>query len=118
MQEHLFNDPLKTVIDVIQLDQFGAIDPEIVFTFEPLKEASEEDMGKAAKNDAEMDALYVNSGVISPDEMRQKLAAQPDSPYAGIDLSAPAPEPPEMEADPLGGLGGSGGGESDNEESK
>jgi phage-related protein (TIGR01555 family) len=116
MQEHLFNDPLKTVIDVIQLDQFGVIDPEITFEFEPLKEASEEDMGKADKNDAEIDAIYVNAGVISPDEMRQKLAAQPDSPYAGIDLSAPAPEPPEMEADPLGGLGGGEGGETDNEE--
>jgi phage-related protein (TIGR01555 family) len=115
MQEHLFNDPLKTVIDVIQLDQFGAIDPEITFDFEPLKEASEEDMGKADKNDAEIDAIYVNAGVISPDEMREKLASQPDSPYAGIDLSAPAPVPPEMEADPLGGLGG---GETDKEESK
>lgn len=116
MQEHLFNDPLKTVIDVIQLDQFGVIDPEIVFTFEPLKEASEEDKGKADKNEAEIDVLYVNAGVLSPDEMRQKLAAQPDSPYAGIDLSAPAPEPPEMEADPLGGLGGGEGGETDNDD--
>jgi phage-related protein (TIGR01555 family) len=115
MQEHLFNDPLKIVLDVIQLDQFGVIDPEIVFTFEPLKEASEEDKGKADKNEAEIDVLYVNAGVISPDEMRQKLAAQPDSPYAGIDLSAPAPEPPEMEADPLGGGGGESG-EADNEE--
>jgi phage-related protein (TIGR01555 family) len=117
MQEHLFNDPLTTVIQTIQLDQFGVIDPEIVFTFEPLKEASEEDMGKAAKNEAEIDVLYVNAGVISPDEMRQKLAAQPDSPYAGIDLSAPAPEPPEMEADPLGGgEGGGEGGEEDKED--
>lgn len=101
MQEHLFNEPLKFVIDAIQVDQFGSIDPEIVFDFEPLKEASEEEEGKAKRNEAEMDQIYANIGWIGPEEGRQKLAGQPDSPYAGLDLSAPPPELPQNEADPL-----------------
>lgn len=103
MQEHLFREPLRVVIDCIQLDKFGAIDPEIVFDFEPLKEASEEEEGKARRNEAEMDQIYANIGWIAPEEGRLKLASQPDSAYAGIDLSAPPPPMPMMEADPLGG---------------
>jgi phage-related protein (TIGR01555 family) len=108
MQEHLFRDPLKLVLEVIQIDQFGAVDPEIVFDFEPLKEASEEEEGKARRNEAEMDQIYANIGWIGPEEGRLKLASQADSPYAGIDLSAPPPPMPEVEADPLGGNSGNG----------
>lgn len=100
-QELLFNDPLKVVIDVIQLDQFGSIDPEIVFDFEPLKEASEEEEGKASRNKAEMAQIYANIGWIGPDEGRQYLAADPDSPYSMINFSAPAPVLPENEPDPM-----------------
>lgn len=101
MQEHLFNEPLRAVIDVIQLDQFGSIDPEIVFDFEPLKEANEEEEGKARRNSAEMDQIYANIGWIGPDEGRQYLAANPDSPYSMINFSAPAPVLPENEPDPM-----------------
>lgn len=101
MQEHLFNEPLKVVLETIQLDQFGAIDPDIIFDFEPLKEANEEEEGKAKRTEAEVDQIYANIGAIGPDEMRQKLASQPDSPYSAIDFSAPPPVLPENEPDPL-----------------
>lgn len=101
MQEHLFNEPIKVVLETVQLDQFGAIDPDIYFDFEPLKEASEEDKAKAERFDAERDQLYANIGWIGPDEGRQKLAAQPDSPYSAIDFSAPPPVLPQFEPDPL-----------------
>lgn len=101
MQEHHFNEPLKVVLEIIQLDQFGVIDPEIGFDFEPLKEASEEEKGKAEKAEAERDQLYANIGWIGPDEGRQVLASRPDSPYAAIDFSAPPPVLPENEPDPL-----------------
>jgi hypothetical protein len=101
MQEHHFNEPLKVVLEVIQLDQFGSIDPEIVFDFEPLKEASEEEEGKAKKNQAEMDQIYANIGWLGPDEGRQYLADQPDTPYSMIDFSSPPPVLPQFEPDPL-----------------
>ncbi len=111
MQEHLFDDPLRFVIDAIQLDLFGDVDPDIDFDYEPLRELSEAEEATARKTDAETDATYVNSGVLAPDEVRAKLAADPDNAYAGLDLSGPAPEPiapPDSSAvppdgDPLGG---------------
>ena len=105
MQEHMFNEPLKIVLEVIQLDQFGVIDDEIVFDFEPLKEASEEEMGKAKKNQAEMDQIYANVGWIGPDEGREYLANLDDSPYSAIDFSGPPPVLPQfdpaLEPDPM-----------------
>jgi hypothetical protein len=103
MQEHLFDDPLERVIQCIQIDEWGEIDPDITFDYEPLRELSDAEEAAARKEEADTDALYVNAGVLSPDEVRQKLAADEDSPYAGIDLSGPPPEPPQMEPDPLGG---------------
>lgn len=41
MQENLFRVPLKTVLDVIQLNEFGEIDPDIDFEFLPLYELTE-----------------------------------------------------------------------------
>lgn len=105
MQEHLFNEPLKVVLETIQLDQFGMIDDEIIFDFEPLIEASEEEEGKAKKNQAEMDQIYANIGWLGPDEGRQYLADKPDSPYSMIDFSAPPPVLPQfdpaLEPDPM-----------------
>lgn len=101
-QEHLFDEPLQFVIRAIQMDEWGEIDRDIDFEYEPLREMSEEEAAAARKTDADVDVAYVNGGILSPDEIRQKLAADPETPYAGIDLSAPAPEPPP-DADPLAG---------------
>lgn len=39
-QEHLYGPHLSTVLNVVQLNEFGTIDPEITFEFEPLWEES------------------------------------------------------------------------------
>src|SRR6185437_1748375 len=102
MQEHLFNDPFMTVLQAIQLDKFGEIDPEITHAWEPLKEESAEEEATRRNNEATAHKTYVEMGAIGPDEVRQALAQDEDSPYAGLDLSGPPPTPPQMEGDPLG----------------
>lgn len=109
MQEHLFHDHLTTCINAIQMDQFGDIDSTIYFDFNPLKEESDEEAGTRRKSEADAHAAYVTMGALGPDEVREVLASDEDSPYSGLDLSGPPPTPPEMEPDPLGG-GPSGGG--------
>lgn len=103
MQEHLFDDPLDRVIKCIQIDQWGEIDPDIGFDYEPLRELSDAERSAARKQDADTHAVYVNAGVIAPEEVRQAIAEDDNSPYAGVDLSGPPPEPPQAEEDPLGG---------------
>lgn len=102
-QESIFRDPLKKVIDVIQLSEFGEIDPDITFEFVPLYQLSEAEIATVRKADADTDAVYVQNGILAPEEVRQKLASDPDSPYHGLDLSdevdVEEQEPEDAEAD-------------------
>jgi phage-related protein (TIGR01555 family) len=106
MQEHLFTANLTVVIEAIQLDQFGDIDPGIKFDYNPLEEESDEQRGTRLKAEADTHGVYIDKGVLGPDEVREVLAHDEDSPYAGIDLSGPPPTPPSEEPDPLAGGAG------------
>src|SRR3954469_10528487 len=104
MQEHLFDGPLDRVIKCIQIDLWGETDSDIGFDYEPLRELSDAELAAAQKQEADTHAVYVNAGVIAPEEVRKALAEDEGSPYAGVDLSGPPPDPPmpQMEDDPLG----------------
>jgi phage-related protein (TIGR01555 family) len=105
-QGSFFDAHLTTILNVMQLHLFGEIDPSITHAWEPLRELSEEEEKTAEKTQADIDAVYVNAGVLSPDEIRQRLSGEADSPYQGLDLDTPAPPPPQQEQDPMGGGGG------------
>lgn len=87
LQEILFKDNLAKVLNIIQLSEFGDIDPDIYFEFEPLYEMSAKEKAEIRKIDADTDAVYVTSGVLAGNEIRQKVADDPDSPYHSLDLS-------------------------------
>ncbi|MDE2106749.1 MAG: DNA topoisomerase IB, partial [Patescibacteria group bacterium] len=59
------------------------------------------------KTRADVHEIYSSSGVVSADEVRLAVAADPESPYAGLDLDAeaapgiPEGQAPEDPADPL-----------------
>jgi len=83
---------LKHVIDVIQLDKFGMIDEAIGFEFRPLSSPTVKEVSEIRKANAETDGLYIDKGVISPEEARERVSSDPMSGYNN--LSGPAPEPP------------------------
>ncbi len=87
LQQAMFKEPLKRVLDIIQLSEFGDIDPDIYFEFEPLYEMSEKEKAEIRKINADTDVVYVTEGVLSNNEVRQKVADDPDSPYHSLDLS-------------------------------
>ena len=88
LQQSIFKDNLKRVLDIIQLSEFGDIDPDIYFEFEPLYEMSEKERAEIRKMDADTDAVYATQvGALSAEEIREKIAADPDSPYHSLDLS-------------------------------
>lgn len=92
-QEKNWRDPLKQILEIVQLSTSGAIDPEIGFQFEPLWEMSALDKSVIEKNRAETDATYVNAAVVSNEEVRERLSNDEESMYHGVDLTDPAPEP-------------------------
>lgn len=83
----LLKKPLKKVLDIIQLSEFGDIDPDITFEFEPLHELTREQLANIRKTEAETDQIYESAGAVTNNEVRERLATAPDSPYSGIDLS-------------------------------
>jgi len=87
LQQSIFKTPLKRVLDVIQLSEFGDIDPDITFEFEPLYEMSAKEKAEIRKIDADTDAVYIAAGALSANEVREKIADDPDSPYHSLDLS-------------------------------
>jgi phage-related protein (TIGR01555 family) len=106
-QEHLFDAPLSRVLEAVQLHEFGGVDPDIGFEYEPLWQLDEAAQASVEKTKAETHDLYCNSiGAVGPDEVRESVAADESGPYAGLDLKGPAPGPP---VDPMGAPDADGG---------
>jgi phage-related protein (TIGR01555 family) len=97
MQQAIFASPLRKILDIIQLSEFGDIDPKIKFSFEPLWETTESELANIRKLRADTAAVYIADGVISPEEERFRLASEDGGTYDGLDLNV-IPEPP---VDPL-----------------
>lgn len=93
-QLFFFRPHLKHVIDIIQLDEFGEIDEAIDFQFVPLNSPTVKELSEIRKADGETDKTYVDMGAVSPDEVRERIAADPNSGYNN--LSGNAPGPPEQ----------------------
>lgn len=98
LQEAIVRRPLRTVINLAQLSLWGEIDPAISFDFEPLWEQSEVERSTIRKTNADTAAVYIEAGVLMPEEERGRLAREDGGLYDGLDLSV-VPEVPGMEDD-------------------
>jgi hypothetical protein len=86
-QQHLYTPILSRLLNVIQLSLFGEIDSSIGFSYEPLWALDENEIANVRKAEAETDAVYIDRGVLSPEEARSRIANQVSSAYHGLDLS-------------------------------
>lgn len=118
-QESFFRPNLTRVMNFAMLSLWGEIDPEITFDFEKLEELNEKEAAETRKIEAETDDILVNGcQALSPEEVRRRVASDPDTPYAGLDVED-LPEPPEQEEGKsinirgTAPFGGNGGGERD-----
>ena len=100
-QGKVFAAPLERLLKVVQLSVAGAVDPAVTYSFVPLWEMTAREKAARDKVLADTDAVYLDRGVISEEEARNALAAQPGGRYAGIDPTElpPLPEEPGAELD-------------------
>ena len=98
-QEKLFRTPLETVVKIIQLDLFGEIYSDITFDFEALYEMSEKERALIQKSIADAAVELVQVGAIRPEEVRDRLANDPESGYNSLDADD-VPEPPAFGTPP------------------
>ena len=105
MQEHLYRDPLTRVLDILQLHLFGDIDPDVGFEFLSLYEMDEAGQALVQKTEADIDAIYMQEGTISQEEVRTRLASDPKSQYYGLSLDPEdLPEPDDLMAEGESGM--------------
>lgn len=102
-QEKQLREQIEYVLKVLQVQEWGEIDNEITFTFNPLSEEKEESIATVNKIKAETQQIYISNGVISPDEGRECLKADPKSGFNNLnEESVPEEELSEEERELLG----------------
>ncbi len=105
-QEQLYTDHLTKVLHVLMLNRHGKIDDDIVFDYVPLKQLTGEALSRVKKTQSEMDVGYIDAGVVLPEEVRDRVATDPDSGYDNLSSEMPeelteaneAPTPEELAA--------------------
>lgn len=102
-QEDVVRPVLQAMFEVLQLNEFGAIDERLGFEFVELWEESKKEAADRRKVEADTDGVYIDKGVISPDEVRERIARSAESGYDNLDLAQEAPGLPDPadEGDPL-----------------
>jgi phage-related protein (TIGR01555 family) len=86
-QESDWRKPIEIVVNILQLIRYGKIDPDIVITFEPLYQMTPKELSDIRKADAEVATALIDRNVIDAQEERERLAANPESGYQGIDVT-------------------------------
>ena len=86
VQEREGTPNVNRVLEVIQMNSFGEVDPDIGFVWEPLWSLDEEKLANVRKTNAETDQIYIDAGVLAPEEPRATVAAEENSRYSSIDV--------------------------------
>ena len=92
--QEIYTPLISKIMNLVQLSTIGEIDKDIGFIWESLKVVTELEKSTIRKNYADTAVVYIDAGVLAPDEERTRLAGDAESMYHGLDLSAEI-EPPE-----------------------
>jgi phage-related protein (TIGR01555 family) len=112
-QESIFRPNLERLVKFVMLSLFDEIYDDITFDFVDLVSQTEKEKALMRKSEGETDQVYVTIGAVSPEEVRGKIAADPDSGYDDLDVDHPEgklglPPPPAGSVPPPGAKGAAG----------
>lgn len=95
LQEKVLSTPYEKIIRILQLNKGLEPDDKLLFKFPYLWEMDEKERAELNKTQADRDAIYLANGVISQEEVRQRLSLDRYSGYTMIDVDD-VPEPQEQ----------------------
>jgi hypothetical protein len=98
-QEKRFGAKLKIAIEIIQLSEFGEIDPDITWRFAPLWQLDEAGQAAVQKTKSDIAVQSIETGSLAPNDERKRLATDPESQYHGLDLGEEAPGTPDVDGE-------------------
>ena len=97
-QEARIRGVVTKIMHFAMLNLWGEVDEDIDFQFEELWELDPKEKAELRKTEAETDDIYINGcNAIHPEEVRKKLAGDPESPYGSLDV-ADIPDAPVEES--------------------
>lgn len=96
-KEKVLTQPMETVLKIFQLNLGYDINEALGFKFPSLVEMDESERANLNKMQADRDNIYLAAGVISQEEVRQRLSMDKNSGYSMIDID----DVPEMPEEPL-----------------
>lgn len=85
-QKRTLKDHIDTILKVIQLNKYGKIDKTITFKFNPLSDEDELKVAQVQKIYSDIDAQNLDRGVVTPEEVREKLANDPNNGYDNLQI--------------------------------
>lgn len=94
MQEKVLTNPYTTILKIIQLNKGLDPDEKLLFKFPVLWDMDDQERAALNKQQADRDAIYLANGVLSQEEVRQRLSLDRNSEYTMIDVDD-VPEPTE-----------------------
>jgi 8-oxo-dGTP pyrophosphatase MutT (NUDIX family) len=101
-QLNLFSEHMKTILDLLQLNLWGKIVPEIGFEWVPLDTPDEMQLATIDMQKGTTGQALLSSGVITEDEERARIQKQAGSGYGALAGKAPGKPKPE----PVAGVPG------------
>lgn len=100
-QNSNWREPIDVILKLVQLNMFGEIDPDIDFDFVPLYQLTGKELAEVRESNGRTSVAYATANILSPEEVRDNLANDPESGYMGLDVgnvpvapANPANEPP------------------------
>lgn len=82
-QSHNTGPLMEWILDIVQLSEFGELDPGLAWEWNPLYELTDLELADVRSKNADTDAKYVEMGVISGEMVQERLAGDPNSGYSG-----------------------------------
>lgn len=82
-QAHNLSPLMEWILDLIQLSEYGQIDPGLSWDWNPLYELDDKELAEVRYKNAETDRVLTEIGAIDAPMVQQRLAGDPTSGYAG-----------------------------------
>jgi hypothetical protein len=80
-----FSPNLDRVFRFAQINIWSKVDADLSYEYEPLWSLDEKAAAEVRKINAETGQIHIDSGVIAPEEERERIANDPETPYQGLD---------------------------------
>lgn len=83
-QQNVVSSLMNDILQFVQLSLDGQLDPSIKWEWNPLLELTALEMADKHNKDAQTDAVYLQEGVVSPQQVAERLNSDSNSMYSGL----------------------------------